>query len=193
MVAGSVAARTWRRRLAVGAARARHGVYDLDLFAVDAYDPMADVDEALYAGAGTLEAGVVRLYGVVVLLGRWVRVGCARLLCGHEVPPRGPGPGVLHHPRGHFRFDTHILTQVPTNIYKYGRIFPINYRVMEINLEKLRLMRIDQGLSQRQLSLKAGLSAGAVAVVEQRGRAHPDTLKKIADVLHVRASELIKE
>jgi hypothetical protein len=70
MVAGSVAARTWRTCLAVGAARARHGVYDLDLFAVVAYDPMADVDEALYAGAGTLEAGVVRLQGIVVVLGR---------------------------------------------------------------------------------------------------------------------------
>ena len=64
---------------------------------------------------------------------------------------------------------------------------------MEVNLEKLRQMRIDQGLSQRQLALKAGLSAGAVAVVEQRGRAHPDTLKKLADVLGVRASELVKE
>jgi len=64
---------------------------------------------------------------------------------------------------------------------------------MEVNLEKLRQMRIDQGLSQRQLSLKAGLSAGAVAVVEQRGRVRPDTLKKIGDVLGVRASELVKE
>jgi transcriptional regulator with XRE-family HTH domain len=80
-----------------------------------------------------------------------------------------------------------------TNVYKYGRIFPVNYRGMEVNLEKLRQMRIDQGLSQRQLSLKAGLSAGAVAVVEQRERARPDTLKKIADVLGVRASELVKE
>ena len=135
----------------------------------------------------------MRLYGVVMLLGRWVRVACARLLCGHEVPPRGPGPGVRQHLRGHFRFDTHMLTHLHTNIYKYGRIFPVNYRVMEANLEKLRQMRIDQGFSQRQLSLKAGLSAGAVAVVEQRGRAHPDTLKKIADVLGVRASELVKE
>jgi integrase len=40
MVAGSVAARTWRTCLAVGAARARHGVYDLDRFAVVAYDPL---------------------------------------------------------------------------------------------------------------------------------------------------------
>jgi transcriptional regulator with XRE-family HTH domain len=79
-----------------------------------------------------------------------------------------------------------------TNIYRYGRINPVNYKGMEVNLEKLRQMRIDQGLSQRQLSFKAGLSAGAVAVVEQRGRAHPETLKKLADLLGVRASELVK-
>ena len=38
---------------------------------------------AIYArvGAQALEAGVVRLYSVVVLLGGWVRVVCARL-CG---------------------------------------------------------------------------------------------------------------
>ena len=88
--------------------------------------------------------------------------------------------------------DTHILTQMHTDVYKCGNIFPVNYGAMEVNLEKLRQMRIDQGLSQRQLALKAGLSAGAVAVVEQRGRAHPDTLKKIADVLGVRASELLQ-
>jgi hypothetical protein len=37
-------------------------------------------------------AGVGPLVLVVEILGRWVR-GCARLLCGHEVPLRGPGPG----------------------------------------------------------------------------------------------------
>jgi DNA-binding XRE family transcriptional regulator len=105
----------------------------------------------------------------------------------------GPGPGVRQHPRGQFRFDSHTLTQMHTNIYRYGRINPVNYKGMEVNLEKLRQMRIDQGLSQRQLSFKAGLSAGAVAVVEQRGRAHPETLKKLADLLGVRASELVKE
>jgi transcriptional regulator with XRE-family HTH domain len=64
---------------------------------------------------------------------------------------------------------------------------------VEVNVEKLRELRVDQGFSQRQLALKAGLSPGAVTVVEQRGRAHPDTLKKLADVLGVRASELVKE
>jgi transcriptional regulator with XRE-family HTH domain len=63
---------------------------------------------------------------------------------------------------------------------------------VEVALEKLRELRIDQGLSQRQLALKAGLSPGAVTVVEQRGSASPATLKKIADVLGVRASELVR-
>jgi hypothetical protein len=35
---------------------------------------------AIYAGMGPLEARVVRLYGVVGILGGWVRVRCARLL-----------------------------------------------------------------------------------------------------------------
>ena len=56
MVAGSVAARTWRTRLAVGAAPARHGVYDLDLFAVLVFDQVADEDPALEAGVRPLEA-----------------------------------------------------------------------------------------------------------------------------------------
>jgi hypothetical protein len=31
--------------------------------------------------------------------------GCARLCGGHEAPPRGPGPGVSDHLRGHLRCD----------------------------------------------------------------------------------------
>ena len=182
---------------AIRAAAARHALVldNLAIKVVLGLDNAAKEHPAVHAGVGaqTLEAGVVRLYGVVVILSGWVRLGCARLSGVHEAPPRGPGPGVLHHLRGHFRCDTYMLTQMHTDVYECGRIFPVNYRIMEVNLEKLRQMRIDQGLSQRQLALKAGLSAGAVAVVEQRGRAHPDTLKKIADVLGVRASELVKE
>src|SRR5215210_3560989 len=80
-----------------GAAAAAVGGFPLLAVLVD----VSDEHPAQVPGAGTLEAGVVRLHGVVVLLSRWVRVGCARLLCGHEVPPRGPGPGVSQHPRGH--------------------------------------------------------------------------------------------
>jgi hypothetical protein len=85
-----------------GATAARHGLEDLDLFAgTGVLDKMADVDDALVAGVGALQASVVRLYSIVVIVRRWVRAGCARLLCGHEVPLRGPGLGVLQHRRDH--------------------------------------------------------------------------------------------
>ena len=91
---------------AIHAATARHGFDDLDLFAVVADDQMTDVDGAIHAGAGaqTLEAGIVRLYSVVVILGGWVRVGCARLFGVHSEPPSSVGraPGWYQHLRGHF-------------------------------------------------------------------------------------------
>src|SRR5215211_5180234 len=90
--------------LAIRAAAAGNGIYDLSLFTgTGVLDKAPDEDDAIGAGARAqaLESGVVRLYGVVLLLSGWVRVGCARLLCGHEVPPRGPGSGVLLHLRGH--------------------------------------------------------------------------------------------
>ena len=59
-------------------------------------------------------------------------------------------------------------------------------------MDKVQQLRIDQGLSQRQLAEKAGLSPGAVWRLERRGSGRPDTLKKIADVFGVRASELVK-
>jgi hypothetical protein len=49
-------------------------------------DNAAKEDPAIHAGVGALEAGVVSLYSVVVIIGGWVRVGCARLLCGHCGP-----------------------------------------------------------------------------------------------------------
>jgi hypothetical protein len=57
---------------AIRAAAAWDGLDDLDLFAgTGVFDKMPDVDDdALEAGVGALEAGVVRLYGVVVVLGR---------------------------------------------------------------------------------------------------------------------------
>jgi hypothetical protein len=54
--------------LDAGAAGARQGLYDLDLFAV-LFDQVAYVD-------GALEAGVRAL----LLFGRWVRLGCGRVI-----------------------------------------------------------------------------------------------------------------
>src|SRR5918994_115870 len=75
---------------------------DLAIKVVLGLDNAAKEHPAVYAGVGALEAGVVSLYGVVLLLGGWVRVGCARLCGVHEAPPRGPGSGVCDHLRGHF-------------------------------------------------------------------------------------------
>ena len=64
---------------------------------------------------------------------------------------------------------------------------------MEVDVAQLEELRINQGLSQRQLAEKAGLSPGAVWNLENRGSGRPDTLKKIADVLGVRPIDLLKK
>ena len=64
---------------------------------------------------------------------------------------------------------------------------------MEVNVATLQELRINQGLSQRQLAERAGLSPGAVWRLEHQGSGHPNTLKKVADVLGVRAVDLLKE
>jgi hypothetical protein len=89
--------------LAIRAAATRNGLKDLDLFAVFTDDQVPDVDDAIETGVGALESGVVRLYGVVVILSGWVCWARGRLLCGHEVPLRGPCLGVCHHRRGFLR------------------------------------------------------------------------------------------
>src|SRR5215211_3789372 len=43
-------------------------------------DNMPDVDDAIVAGVGTLEAGVMRLYGVGMILDGWVRGLRGRLI-----------------------------------------------------------------------------------------------------------------
>ncbi len=64
---------------------------------------------------------------------------------------------------------------------------------MEVDVAALQELRINQGLSQRQLAERAGLSPGAVWRLERQGSGRPDTLKKVADVLGVRPVDLLKE
>jgi hypothetical protein len=49
-------------------------------------DNVAKEHPAIYAGTGTLQASVVRLYGVVVLLSGWACMGYARLCGVHRAP-----------------------------------------------------------------------------------------------------------
>ena len=86
-----------------------------------------------------------------------------------------------------------ILLQIFTNIYKYSRIVSVNYVTVEVDVDKLKDLRINAGLSQRELAIRAGLTPGAVWQVEHRGSGSPATLKKIADVLEVRPVDLLKE
>jgi hypothetical protein len=68
---------------AIRATAAWEGLEDLDLSAcTGVLDKVPDVDDSLVADVGALKAGVTRLHGVVVILGR-VRWVCAKLLCGH--------------------------------------------------------------------------------------------------------------
>jgi transcriptional regulator with XRE-family HTH domain len=64
---------------------------------------------------------------------------------------------------------------------------------MEVNVEKLKELRINAGLSQRELAIRAGLTPGAVWQVEHRGSGSPATLKKLADILRVRPVDLLRE
>ena len=79
---------------------------------------VADEHPAAYAGTGTLQASVVRLYSVVVIVGGWVHVGCARLCGVHSVPPfLWAGSRGAPTPAGPF----HLICQLhyTTVIYKY--------------------------------------------------------------------------
>jgi hypothetical protein len=78
---------------AIRATAARHALVldDLAIKVVLGLDNAANEHPAVHAGVGALEAGVVRLYGVVVIIGGWVRVGCARLCAVHSEPPSSVG------------------------------------------------------------------------------------------------------
>jgi DNA-binding XRE family transcriptional regulator len=95
--------------------------------------------------------------------------------------------------RGAVFLSDYIILQIFTNIYRYGRILTVNYGTVEVDVDTLKELRINAGLSQRELATKAGLTPGAVWQVEHRGSGSPATLKKLADVLGVRPVDLLKE
>jgi DNA-binding Xre family transcriptional regulator len=78
-------------------------------------------------------------------------------------------------------------------VYACGRIFAYNPLTMEIDVDKLVKLRIDEGLSQRQLAAKAGVTNTSVWKLEHGGNVRPATLKKIADVFGVKPTDLLKE
>jgi hypothetical protein len=110
------------------AAATRHALVldDLAIRVVLGLDNGAKDHPAAHAGARTLEAGVVRLYGVVVIVRGWVRMRCARLSGVHSsVPtflwaglrgaPTPPGPS-FYPTRLLYQFH-HFLQQVSLKFF----------------------------------------------------------------------------
>ena len=82
LVAPSLVVAAWAIGAELSVIRAEAAaIRDFPLFAVLVH--VADEHPAVYAGVRALEAGVVRLYGIVVISGRWVR-WCARLSGVHS-------------------------------------------------------------------------------------------------------------
>ncbi len=65
---------------------------------------------------------------------------------------------------------------------------------MEVNVERLKELRREQVLSLRELEKKSGVSYNTIWRIEAgRQGAHQRTIRRLADALGVRPSELIRE
>jgi transcriptional regulator with XRE-family HTH domain len=65
---------------------------------------------------------------------------------------------------------------------------------MEVNVERLKELRRERVLSLRELEERSGVSYNTIWRIEDgRQGAHPRTVRKLADALGVKPSELIRE
>ncbi len=65
---------------------------------------------------------------------------------------------------------------------------------MEVNVERLKELRRERVLSLRELEERSGVSYNTIWRLEDgRQGAHPKTVRKPAEALGVRPSELIRE
>jgi len=71
--------------------------------------------------------------------------------------------------------------------------FPYNVPAVEVDVNKLKRLRINQGLTQRALAERAGISNTSLWKIERGGGATAPTLKKLADVLNVEAADLLRD
>jgi transcriptional regulator with XRE-family HTH domain len=63
---------------------------------------------------------------------------------------------------------------------------------MEVNVDKLRNLREEKVLSQRELARMAGLTHTTVWRLEHGYKARPGTIRKVAGVLGVEPRDLLK-
>jgi len=65
---------------------------------------------------------------------------------------------------------------------------------MEVNVERLKELRRERVLSLRELEERSGVSYNSIWRIEDgRQGAHPRTVRKLAEALGVKPSELIRE
>jgi transcriptional regulator with XRE-family HTH domain len=65
---------------------------------------------------------------------------------------------------------------------------------MEVNVERLKELRRERVLSLRELEQRSGVSYNTIWRIEDgRQGAHPRTVRKLAEALGVKPSELIRE
>src|SRR5215203_5825921 len=84
----------------IGAAPTRQRLDPLDLFA----------RLLIEGGVAEVDVPVQTRVRVILFFGRWVRVGCARLLCGHGGFSLGPGPGRMLAAAGPFFVNSYIVS-----------------------------------------------------------------------------------
>ena len=70
----------------------------------------------------------------------------------------------------------------------------MNNRFMEVDGARLRRLRRERALSQRDLSRMTGIAFDTISRLETgKQRAQPRTIRKLAEALGVEPRELIKE
>ena len=68
--------------------------------------------------------------------------------------------------------------------------------VVYLDGERLRRLRLERGLTQRELADKAGMSQSTIVLLERRGRSerfHPSTVRKLSGALGVNAAEFLED
>jgi DNA-binding XRE family transcriptional regulator len=103
------------------------------------------------------------------------------------------GPGELALLRGHFYIRRPNLTTYVAECQLMLYNIRVEFPTVEVDVDKLQELRINRGLSQRRLADLAGVSNTSVWKIEQGGGANPATLKKLADVLGVLPTDLLKK
>lgn len=75
-----------------------------------------------------------------------------------------------------------------TSVVQYSR----KILIVEVDVDKLVELRVNQGLTQRELARRAGVSNTSLWKIERGGGATPPTLKKLADALGVKPADLLR-